>query len=293
MTPVTTKQVQKQIPHQHHRFMAVPGQMAFKHRTLQNHLLNALPADVYERLVPQLELVPMQFGDVFYESGGELRYAYFPTNCIATLLYIMENGASSEVAVVGNEGMLGVALLMGGDTMPYHAVIQAAGYAYRLKKQVLEQEINRNGTLLRILLLYTQALITQMAQTSACNRHHSLDQQLCRLLLSRLDRLDSDELTMTQELISNMLGVRREGVTEAAGKLQKAGLIGYRRGHITVLDRQGLEARACECYQVVKTEFDRLLPLPARLEESKSPFLKMPTIKSRQAFKPALLKEAM
>ena len=293
MKPVSIIEVQKQIPLQHLRPKAEPGQMGLKHRALQNHLLNALPLDVYERLVPQLELVPMQCGDVIYASGGELRYAYFPTNCIVTLLYIMEDGASSEVAVVGNEGMIGVALLMGGDTMPHHAVIQTEGYAYRLKKQVLEHEINSNGRLLRILLLYTQALITQMAQTSACNRHHSLDQQLCRLLLLRLDRLDSVELTMTQELISNMLGVRREGVTEAAGKLQQAGLIEYRRGHITVLDRQGLEARACECYRVVKTEFDRLLPLSTRLEESKSPFLNLPAMKSRPTFKPPPLREAV
>lgn len=288
MTLVTPQQVQKQIPHHNHGFMAEPEQMKVKRWALQNHLLDALPTDVYERLVPHLELMPMKLGDVLYESGGELRYVYFPMNCIITLLYIMENGSSSEIAMVGNEGMVGVALLMGGDTMPNRAVIQTAGYAYRLKKHVLEQEINRNGTLLRLLLLYTQALITQMAQTAACNRHHSLDQQLCRWLLLSLDRLNSEELTMTQELIANMLGVRREGVTEAAQKLQKAGLIAYSRGHITVLDRPGLEARACECYQVVKTEFERLLPLPTSLKESHN-ILKMPTMKGRQAFKPALL----
>jgi CRP-like cAMP-binding protein len=284
MTPVLLK-AHKQTTHQHPKPLTRLSPMASKHPAFQNHLLNALPIELYESLYPQLELVSLQYGDVIYESGEVLRYAYFPTNCIVTLLYIMEDGASSEVAVVGNEGMIGVALLMGGDTMPNRAVIQTAGWAYRLKKQLLELEISRNGTLLRTLLLYTQALITQMAQTSACNRHHSLVQQLCRLLLQRIDRLDSDELSMTQEFISNILGVRREGVTEAAGKLQQAGLIEYRRGHIKVLDRQGLETRVCECYQVVKTEFDRLLPLPARPEESKTSFLNLPAMKSRQTFK--------
>jgi CRP-like cAMP-binding protein len=292
MTPALLK-AQKQATHQHPKPLTRLSPVASKHPAFQNHLLNALPIELYESLYPQLELVPMQCGDVIYESGGVLRFAYFPTNCMASLLYIMEDGATSEVAVVGNEGMIGVALLMGGDTMPNRAVIQTAGYAYRLKKQVLEQEINRNGTLFHILLLYTQALITQMAQTSACNRHHSLDQQLCRLLLQRIDRLDSDELTMTQELISNILGVRREGVTEAAGKLQQAGLIKYRRGHITVINRQGLEARVCECYQVVKTEFGRLLPIPARPKESKTSFLNLPTMKSRKAFKFSPLREAV
>jgi CRP-like cAMP-binding protein len=281
----------KQAYHQHPRSLSRLSPVASKDPAFQNHLLNLLPIDVYERLFPQLELVPLQFGDVLYEPGGELRYAYFPTNCIAGLLYILEDGASTEIAVIGNEGLIGVALLMGGDTMPNIAVIQSAGYAYRLKKQVLVQVINQNESMLRILLLYTQALITQMAQTSACYRHHSLDQQLCRLLLQRIDRLDSDELTMTQEFISNLLGVRREGVTEAAGKLQQAGLIEYHRGHITVLDRQGLEARVCECYQVVKTEFDRLLPIPASLEESSPSLLNLPIMKSRQAFKqPPLMK---
>lgn len=226
----------------------------------QNHLLNALPEEVYERLFPHLELVQMGLGEVIYESGGELRYAYFPTNCIVSLLYVMENGASAEIAVVGNEGLIGVALFMGGGTMPNRAVVQSAGYAYRLRGAFMQQEISRNGSLLRLLLRYTQALITQMAQTAVCNRHHSVDQQLCRWLLLSLDRLASNELTMTQELIANMLGVRREGVTEAAGNLQQAGLIDYSRGRITVLDRPGLEARVCECYQVVKTETDRLLP---------------------------------
>ena len=225
-----------------------------------NHLLDALSADEYERLFPLLEWVPMPLGEVLYESGSELHYAYFPIDCIVSLLYVMENGASAEIAVVGNEGIIGVALFMGGGTMPNRAVVQSAGYTYRLRATMLKQEISRNAPLLRLLLRYTQALITQMAQTAVCNRHHSVDQQLCRWLLIRLDRLSSNELTMTQELIANMLGVRREGVTEAAKKLQLAGLIDYRRGHITVLDRPGLEARVCECYQVVKTEFDRLFP---------------------------------
>jgi CRP-like cAMP-binding protein len=225
-----------------------------------NHLLEALPADEYERLFPYLELVQMPLGEVLYESGGELHYAYFPIDCIISLLYVAENGASAEIAVVGNEGILGVALFMGGGTMPNWAVVQSAGYAYRLRATLLKQEISHNGSLLRLLLSYTQTLITQMAMTAVCNRYHSVDQQLCRWLLLSLDRLASNELTMTQELIANNLGVRREGVTEAAKKLQEAGLIHYRRGHITVLDRPGLEARVCECYHVVKMEFDRLFP---------------------------------
>jgi CRP-like cAMP-binding protein len=239
--------------------------MTDPHSPRQNHLLNALPAAEYEHLSPHLELVPMPLGNVIYESGDELRYAYFPTDCIISLLYVMENGASAEIAVVGNEGIVGVALFMGGRTMPNRALVQSAGHAYRLRAQQLMLEFGRSGgrrkgVLHQLLLRYTQALITQMAQTAVCNRHHSVDQQLCRWLLLSLDRLSTDQLTMTQELIANMLGVRREGVTEAAGKLQRAGLIDYRRGHIAVLDRPGLEARVCECYQVVKTEFDRLLP---------------------------------
>jgi CRP-like cAMP-binding protein len=225
----------------------------------QNCLLNALPAEEYNRLRPYLELVAMPLGEVLYESGGELLYVYLPTNCIVSLLYVMENGASAEIAVVGKDGIIGVALFMGGKTMPNRAVVQSQGYAYRLRGPLLMQEFNRYGTLLRLLLRYTQALMTQMAQTAVCNRHHSVDQQLCRWLLLSLDRLESNELIMTQELIANMLGVRREGVTEAARNLQHAGLISYRRGHITVLNRMGLERRVCECYQVVKTEFDRLL----------------------------------
>jgi CRP-like cAMP-binding protein len=231
----------------------------------QNHLLDALPAAVCERLFSYLELVPMPLSEVLYESGDKLRYAYFPTTCIVSKLYVMENGASAEIAVVGNDGIIGVALFMGGGTMPHRAVVQSAGYAYRLRAHLLVKEFNRfggrrYGALHDILLRYTQALITQMAQTAVCNRHHSVDQQLCRWLLLSLDRLPGNELIMTQELIANMLGVRREGVTEAARKLQRAGLIDYCRGHITVLDKPGLEARACECYQVVKSEFDRLLP---------------------------------
>ena len=234
--------------------------MPDSHTPRQNHLLAALPAPEHERLARHLELVEMPLGEVLYESGGELRYVYFPTTCIVSLLYVMENGASAEIAVVGNEGIIGVALFMGGGTMPNRSVVQSAGHAYRLHAPSLQQEFSRNGPLLRLLLRYTQALITQMAQTAVCNRHHSVDQQLCRWLLLSLDRLPANELTMTQELIANMLGVRREGVTEAAGKLQRAGLIDYNRGHITVLDRPGLEARVCECYHVVKAEFDRLLP---------------------------------
>jgi CRP-like cAMP-binding protein len=226
----------------------------------QNHLLAALPVTERERLYPALELVPMPLGEVLYESGSQLRHVYFPTTSIVSLLYVMEDGSSAEIAVVGNEGMIGIALFMGGETTPSRAVVQSAGHAYRLKGQLLKQEFNRSGAMQHLLLRYTQALITQMAQTAVCNRHHSLDQQLCRWLLLSLDRLPSNELSMTQELIANMLGVRREGVTEAAGKLQNAGLIQYNRGHIIVLDRPGLEAKVCECYEVVKRESDRLLP---------------------------------
>src|SRR6187397_1873469 len=226
----------------------------------QNHILDALPEVERERLFPHLKLVPMPLGMVLYESGVELRHIYFPTNSIVSLLYVMQDGASAEIAVVGNEGAIGVSLFMGGETTPSRAIVQSAGYAYRLTGKRLKQEFNRHGEMLHVLLRYTQSLITQMAQTAVCNRHHTLDQQLCRWLLLSLDRLDNNQLQMTQELIANMLGVRREGVTEAAGKLQAAGLINYSRGHITVLDRPRLEAQACECYGVVKEEFDRLLP---------------------------------
>jgi CRP-like cAMP-binding protein len=231
----------------------------------QNHLLAALTAPEQERLFPQLELVPMPLGTVLYESGSHLGHVYFPTTSIVSLLYVMEDGASAEIAVVGNEGLVGVALFMGGETTPSRAVVQSAGFAYRLAGARLKEEFGRNGSMQHLMLRYTQALLTQMAQTAVCNRHHSVDQQLCRWLLLSLDRLASNELTMTQELIANMLGVRREGVTQAAGNLQSAGLIKYSRGRITVIDRPGLERRVCECYEVVKKEFDRLLPnLPVR-----------------------------
>ena len=230
----------------------------------QNHLLDALPNADFERIASHLEVIRMDLGEVLYEPGARLRHVYFPTTSIVSLLYVMEDGASAEIAVVGNEGMLGISLFMGGETTPSHAVVQSAGYGVRLKAQLLKEEFARFGPMMHLLLRYTQALITQMAQTAVCNRHHSVDQQLCRWLLLSLDRLEANELTMTQELIANMLGVRREGVTEAAGKLQEAGLINYRRGRISVLDRKGLEARCCECYRVVKSEFDRLLPYVAR-----------------------------
>lgn len=230
----------------------------------RNNLLNSLTPEEYERIFPYLELVEMPLGHVLYESGEKLHHVYFPVDCIVSLLYVMENGSSAEIAVVGFEGAIGIALFMGGQTMPNRAVVQSAGYSYRMRSNQFMQEFDRHGAMLHIMLKYTQAIITQMAQTAVCNRHHSVDQQLCRWLLLSLDRLTSNELAMTQELIANMLGVRREGVTEAAGKLQQAGLIHYSRGHITVLDRQGLEARVCECYQVVKEEFDRLLPVTKR-----------------------------
>jgi CRP-like cAMP-binding protein len=226
----------------------------------QNHLLAALPPAERERLFPQLELVPMPLGEVLYEPGVALRHVFFPTNCIVSLLYVLADGASAEISVVGNEGLIGIALFMGGETTPSRAIVQSAGYAYRLDGQELKDEFRLNGEVQLLLLRYTQALITQMAQTAVCNRHHTVDQQLCRWLLLSLDRLTSNQLNMTQELIANMLGVRREGVTEAAGKLDKLGIIRYARGHITVLDRPRLEQRCCECYAVVKKETDRLLP---------------------------------
>jgi CRP-like cAMP-binding protein len=228
--------------------------------TRRNHLLAVLPRPESDRLLPRMELVPLPLGEALYESGDRLNYVYFPTTAIVSLLYELEDGASAEIAVVGNEGIVGIALFMGGDTMPNRAVVQSEGHGYRLPGQLLKQEFNRAGALQHLLLRYTLALLTQMAQTAVCNRHHTVDKQLCRWLLLSLDRLPSNELTMTQELIANMLGVRREGVTEAAGHLQKAGLIHYNRGHIAVLDRPGLEARVCECYQVVRQEFLRLLP---------------------------------
>jgi CRP-like cAMP-binding protein len=233
--------------------------MLAPHSPKQNRLLEDLPAADYERLLPYLELVPLELGWALYESGSQQGYMYFPTTSIVSLLYVMEDGSSAEIAVVGSEGVVGIALFMGGETTPSRAVVQSAGYAYRLEAMLLKKEFERGGPLQYLLLRYTQALITQMAQTAVCNRHHSVEQQLCRWLLLSLDRLPSNELTMTQELIANMLGVRREGVTEAAGKLQAAGLIQYSRGKITVLDRPRLEARVCECYAVVKRESDRLL----------------------------------
>ena len=226
----------------------------------QNWLLAALPDAEWARWVPHLEPVDMPLGKVLYESGNRLSHVYFPTTSIVSLLYVMEDGASAEIAVVGNEGIVGISLFMGGQSTPSRALVQSAGQGIRLKADLMLQEFNRGGAVLHLLLRYTQALITQMSQTAVCNRHHSLDQQLCRWLLLSLDRLQSEELAMTQELIANMLGVRREGVTEAAGHLQRAGLIRYQRGHITVLDRAKLEQRTCECYAVVKKEYDRLLP---------------------------------
>jgi len=226
----------------------------------QNHLLAALPDAEWSRWSPLFESVQMPLGEVLYEPGVALASVYFPLTSIVSLLYVMENGSSAEIAVVGNEGIVGVSLFMGGESTPSRAVVQSAGLGCRLDAEVMKAEFNRGGPVLHLLLRYTQALLTQMAQTAACNRHHTLDQQLCRWLLLSLDRLQGDELAMTQELIANMLGVRREGVTEGALKLQRAGLIRYSRGHITVLDREGLERRTCECYEVVKREYQRLLP---------------------------------
>ena len=225
-----------------------------------NQLLGALPEAEWARWQPHLEPVLMPLGKSLYESGAKLNHVYFPTTAIVSLLYVMEDGASAEIAVVGNEGLVGVSLFMGGESTTSRAIVQSAGHGFRLRSGLMMQEFNRAGPVMHLLLRYTQALITQMAQTAVCNRHHTLDQQLCRWLMLSLDRLQSNELVMTQELIANMLGVRREGVTEAAGNLQKDGLIRYRRGRITVLDRQGLERRACECYAVVRTEYARLLP---------------------------------
>jgi len=238
--------------------------MSEQHSPNQNHLLAALPEEVLERLSPHLELVSMPLGDVLYESNSQLHHAYFPTTAILSLHYVMEDGASAEIAGVGNEGMLGISLFMGGISTPSRVTVQTSGYGYRLIARLMMEEFNRtggrrSGALHNLFLRYTQALITQMSQTAVCNRHHSVEQQVCRWLLVTLDRLTSNELTITQELIAAMLGVRREGITEIAGNLQRAGLIIYRRGHITVIDRSGLESRTCECYNVVKKEFRRLL----------------------------------
>jgi CRP-like cAMP-binding protein len=225
-----------------------------------NHLLAALPMAEWQRWQPQLEIVDLKLGQVLYESGGKMHDVYFPIDAIVSLLFILENGSSAEIAVVGREGIVGVSLFMGGETTPSRAVVQSAGRCARMNAQVLKDEFKNSVPVMHLLLRYTQALITQMAQTAVCNRHHTLDQQLCRWLLLSMDRLSGSHLLMTQELIANMLGVRREGVTEAAGRLQKAGLISYVRGKIQVIDREGLEARTCECYEVVKREYARLLP---------------------------------
>ncbi len=234
--------------------------MTVKQDPRLNRLLASLPADDWQRWQPQLEWVSLPLGQVVYESGLTMSHVYFPTDAIVSLLYVMESGASAEIAVVGHEGVVGVSLFMGGGSTPSRAVVQSAGQGWRLRGSVMQEEFNRSLPVMHLMLRYTQALITQMAQTAVCNRHHALDQQLCRWLLLSMDRLVGDELVMTQELIANMLGVRREGVTEAALKLQKLGLISYARGRILVLDRAGLEARTCECYAVVKKEYDRLLP---------------------------------
>lgn len=233
--------------------------MSGAHHPNQNHLLGALPTAEFERLLPHLELVTLRLGEVLSESGDSMQHAYFPTTAIISLHYELENGASGEITGVGNEGMLGISLFMGGQTTLSRAIVQTAGHGYRLRSQVLMEEFKRTGLMLRLLLRYTQALFTHMAQTAACNRHHSVLQQLCRWLLLTLDRMPSNDLVMTQELIAGMLGVRREGVTEAAGKLRDLGVISYRRGHITVLERSLLNVQVCECYEVVKREFDRLL----------------------------------
>jgi len=233
--------------------------MPSTHSPNQNRLLAALPEAEFKRLSPHLGLVPLALGTMLYEPGGQMQHAYFPTTAIVSLHYVMESGASAETAGVGNEGVVGISLFMGGNTTPSSAVVQISVHAYRLDGRLLKEEFDRAGMAQRLLLRYTQALMTQMSQTAACNRHHTVEQQLCRWLLLTLDRMATNELVMTQELVANMLGVRREGITEAAGRLQQAGIISYRRGHIAVLERSGLETRACECYAVVKKELARLL----------------------------------
>lgn len=240
---------------------ASEAKMDTKPSPLQNHILAELPEAIKQPLIDQLELIEFPLGKVIYESGDDLHYVYFPTNSIVSLLYVMENGASAEISVVGNDGIVGISVFMGGVSTPSRAVVQSAGFAYRLSAERLRTEFNRHGALMLLLLRYTQSLITQMSQTAVCNRHHSIEQQLCRWLLLSLDRLPTNELHMTQELIANMLGVRREGVTTAAGVLQKLNVIEYSRGKIKVLDRPKLEEMSCECYAVVKRETDRLLPL--------------------------------
>jgi CRP-like cAMP-binding protein len=236
-----------------------------------NQLLAALSQQEASRIFPHLKLVSMPLGKVLYESGDVLRHVYFPVDCIVSLLYVLDDGASAEIAVVGNEGLIGISLFMGGETTPSRAIVQSAGHAYRLLGPLLKEEFHRNGDMQLLLLRYTQSLITQMTQTAVCNRHHTVDQQLCRWLLMSLDRLDGNVLAMTQELIANMLGVRREGVTEAAGKLQKLGIIRYSRGRITVLNRKRLEGLCCECYAVVKKETERLRAVPREREAVSAP----------------------
>jgi CRP-like cAMP-binding protein len=231
-------------------------------RDPHNHLLDALPSADLKRIRPELQDCSMSLGEVVYEAGRELTHVYLPTDCIVSLLYVLENGASAEIAVVGNEGVVGISIFMGGESTPSRAVVQSEGHAYRLPAATMRREFNRGGAMQHLMLRYTQSLIAQMSQTAVCNRHHTVDQQLCRWLLLSLDRLKTLEIKMTQELIANMLGVRREGVTEAAGKLQKAGVISYQRGRIEVLDRKRLEAMSCECYEVVRRETERLLPQP-------------------------------
>jgi len=240
------------------------------HSPKQNHILAALPAADYARLLPDLELTPMPLGWAVYESGGRMGYLYFPTTSIVSLLYVMESGASAEIAITGNEGVVGISLFMGGESTPSRAVVQSAGEGYRLKASILKREFALGGQLQHLALRFTQALITQMSQTAVCNRHHTLEQQLCRWLLLSLDRLPGDVLSMTQELIANMLGVRREGVTQAAGRLQAEGMIQYSRGRIKVLDRAKLEGHVCECYAVVKKEYDRLLPDDTRVAPARA-----------------------
>ena len=254
--PPKTKTRVSTAPAAPHRGSAI----AHSHEIKLNHLLSALPNTELKRWLPQLEAINLPLGHVLYESGKTEHYVYFPTSAIVSLLYVMKNGDSAEIAVVGNEGIVGISLFMGGNSTPSRAVVQSAGKGFRLKAPFIKEEFDRSGPVTHLLLRYTQALITQMSQTAVCNRHHSLDEQLCRWLLLSLDRLPGNHLVMTQELIANMLGVRREGVTAAALKVQKAGLISYARGRITVLDRKGLEERSCECYEVVKNEYDRLLP---------------------------------
>ncbi len=233
--------------------------LSSRHDPKQNHLLATLPAEVFGRISPHLELISMPLGETLCESGGQLQHVYFPTTAIVSLHYMLENGSTAEISGVGNEGVLGISLFMGGNTTPSRAAVCIGGHGYRLKVHSMMEEFNRAGPMMRLMLRYTQALITHISQTAVCNRYHSIEQQLCRWLLLTLDRLPTNELTITQELIASMLGVRREGITEAAGNLQREGLISYRRGHITALNRTGLESHACECYQVIKKEFHRLL----------------------------------